>query len=149
MQALCGPALFVFILATFFLSLIVIGDKQHYKRELAKVRETAQLEAQRLAKDRLLSELAYALDTHKLLAEPTAGVSEKWQKAFALLCTPPGPAFDAKTVQAQMVLLGFGENDAEYLVRMRATKPEYLIAPLVAVLSGIPEPQVWGVAHSI
>lgn len=149
MQALYGPALFVFVLATFFLSLIVIGDKKHYKRELAKARETAQLEAQFLAKDRLLSELAYVISIHKLLAEPTAGVSEKWQKAFALLCPHPNLSFNAEAAQTQLVSLGFGERDAEYLVRMRATKPEYLIAPLVAVLSGIPEPQAWGVTHNI
>jgi hypothetical protein len=102
------------------------------------------------ANECLLRELSYAVSIHKLLRQPGTAVPEKWATAFELLFAEVVPfRFPDEATVGRLLELGFTEQNARYMVSSRHTAPEGLVVQLLAVMSGIPEPEVWGVTRNI
>jgi hypothetical protein len=120
--------------------------------KLAEIKTQAREEGARCARSALVTEMNYTLSVHKLLTLPKKGVHQRWKDAFAILFPESAPAsarFDKQTAVQQLQAAGFESSAAQHIVYLRDERPEILVTHVIAVLSGIPEEQVWDVVRAI
>lgn len=116
--------------------------------EFEAVRAKALRQGRREALSSLSLELSYSVSVLGLLQGPAAAaVPQHLRKAFELLLQVEPYSLTQDQELAQLQDLGLSLKRALLLIRWRDSRPETLVALLLAVLSGMPEDQAWRIAH--
>jgi hypothetical protein len=131
-------------IAAVAIGLVVLNERWH-REQLEMAQEKARF-----------SERARGVDEHwrvlehvrELLARPEAVVPQRWSAAFALLFPVPGCSwiFDGNAAAAQLLELGYQQEQVTCLVEWRLRQPYVLLAMLTGVLAAVPDEHVWKMA---
>lgn len=126
---------------------LVFSNERWYREETELAQQNARF-----------SERARGVDEHwrvlervrEMLTRPDAIVPSRWSTAFALLFPVPGCSwiFDGNAAAAQLLELGFQQEQVTCLVEWRVRQPYVLLAILTGVLAGVPDEHVWKMATS-
>lgn len=135
-------------------ALLYVGLKAlrlHYEQKEHEVQlKVMQRSGALHAHQSLNGQLSRVIRIHHLLEQEGSVLSEKWQKAFSALYSEEAVHFrNGEQLSKQLDALGFTTHQVGWLIRWTAQYPEHMVILLLALLSGLPEEQAWGVALDV